>query len=132
LGHVNTLIDTSVLAGIGTDAFGGGLEIDGGWAVSAISVGELHAGVLLAGDDASQVSRLRRLSEVTEAPVLDVDRTVMTCYGELRAATGRLPTNDLWIAATALAHDLTLLTADERQAALPLVRTRLVGAAPRT
>jgi len=128
---VNTLIDTSVLAGSGTDAFGG-LEIDGGWAVSAISVGELHAGVLLAGDDASQVARLRRLSAVTEAPVLEVDRTVITCYGELRAATGRLPTNDLWIAATALAHDLTLVTADERQAALPLVRTRLVGAAPRT
>jgi predicted nucleic acid-binding protein len=127
---VNTLIDTSVLAGSGTAA-SGGLEIDGGWAVSAISMGELHAGVL-AGDDASRVARLRRLSAVTEAPVLEVDRTVIACYGELRAATGRLPTNDLWIAATALAHDLTLVTADERQAALPLVRTRLVGAAPRT
>jgi hypothetical protein len=43
----------------------------------------------------------------------------------LKAATGRHPANDLWIAATALAHDLTLVTADERQAALPLVRARL-------
>ncbi len=43
-------------------------------------------------------------------------------------ATGRLPSNDLWIAATALAHDLTLVTADERQAASPLVRTQLLGA----
>lgn len=39
-----------------------------------------------------------------------------------------MATNDLWIAATALAHELTLVTADERQAALPLVRTVLLGA----
>jgi len=44
-------------------------------------------------------------------------------------ATGRPPYNALWIAATAPAHDLTLVTDDERQAALPLVRTMLVGAA---
>ncbi len=35
--------------------------------------------------------------------------------------------NDIWIAATALAHGLTVLTADERQAALPLVRATLVA-----
>jgi predicted nucleic acid-binding protein len=33
---------------------------------------------------------------------------------------------DLWIAATALAHDFTLVTANERQAALPLIRSTLV------
>jgi predicted nucleic acid-binding protein len=122
---LSTLVDTSVLVGAGVLA---GLEVEGGWAVSAVSVGELHAGVLLAHDQLVQAARLRRLSAVlSEAPILEVDRAVTVCYGELRAATGRLPTNDLWIAATALAHDLTLLTADERQAALPLVRTTHVG-----
>jgi predicted nucleic acid-binding protein len=122
---LSTLVDTSVLVDAGVLA---GLEVEGGWAVSAVSVGELHAGVLLAHDQLVQAARLRRLSAVlSEAPVLEVDRAVTVCYGELRAATGRLPTNDLWIAATALAHDLTLLTADERQAALPLVRTTHVG-----
>ncbi|MEA2222949.1 MAG: hypothetical protein QOH83_1325 [Solirubrobacteraceae bacterium] len=122
---MSTLVDTSVLVDAGVLA---GLEVEGGWAVSAVSVGELHAGVLLAHDQLVQAARLRRLSAVlSEAPVLEVDRAVTVCYGELRAATGRLPTNDLWIAATALAHDLTLLTADERQAALPLVRTTHVG-----
>ena len=41
---------------------------------------------------------------------------------------GRAPSNDLWIAATALAHDLELVTRDERQASLPLVRTCLIAA----
>jgi tRNA(fMet)-specific endonuclease VapC len=43
-----------------------------------------------------------------------------------RATVGRGPSNDLWIAATAIAHDLELITADERQAALPYVRAQLV------
>lgn len=123
---MSLLVDTSLLADpVGVVELG----IEGGWALSTISVGELHAGVLLARDSAQRTARLRRLSAVlSEAPMLNTDRAVATCYGELRAATGRIATNDLWIAATALAHDLTLVTADERQAALPLVRTRLVGA----
>ena len=123
---MNALIDTSVLVGAMAP---GDLGHAVGWSVSVITVGELHAGVLVAREDAQQTTRLRRLAAVlAEAPVIDVDRSVAARYGELRMATGRLPSNDLWIAATALAHDLTLITADERQAALPLVRTRLVGA----
>ena len=122
---MSNLVDTSVLVDAGLLA---GLDVAGDWAVSAVTVGELHAGVLLANHEPQQAARLRRLSAVlSEAPILEVDRAVAVCYGELRAATGRMPTNDLWIAATALAHDLTLLTADERQAALPLVRTTYVG-----
>lgn len=121
---MSALIDTSVLVGGKSDL---AVEVADGWAVSAISVGELDAGVLLATDPAIRASRLRRLTAiVAEAPVLGVDRAVAARYGELRAATGRLPTNDLWIAATALAHDLLLVTADERQAGLPLVRATMV------
>ena len=84
--------------------------------------------MLLAPDDATRALRLRLLSAVlAEAPVVDVDRVVAARYGELRTASRRRPTNDLWIAATALAHDFTLITSDERQAALPLVRVTLVS-----
>jgi predicted nucleic acid-binding protein len=59
---------------------------------------------------------LRRLAAIlAEAPTLPVDRSVAARYGELREATRRLPANDLWMAATALANDLTLVTRDERQ-----------------
>jgi len=100
------------------------------WAVSIVSVGELEAGVLLAEDPPTRAARLRRLTAIlTAAPSLPVDRAVAARYGELRATTGRLPSNDLWIAATALAHGLTLITCDERQAALPLVMSTLIRAA---
>lgn len=119
---MTALIDTSILVG------GTAPEIDEPWVVSAISIGELEAGVLLAPDNATRALRLRLLSAVlAEAPVVDVDRTVSVRYGELRAVSGRRPTNDLWIAATALAHDFTLITGDQRQAALPLVRVTLVS-----
>lgn len=48
--------------------------------------------------------------------MLEVDRAVAARLDELRAATRRAATNELRIAATALAHDLTLMTGDERQA----------------
>ena len=96
-------------------------------AVSVVAVGELYAGVLLATHGATQSGRLRRLAAVlSDATVLDIDRAVTTAYGDIRSLAGRAPSNALWIAATALAHDLTLLTRDERQAALPLVRTELI------
>ena len=92
-----------------------------------ISVGELHAGVLLAADDTRRSGRLARLVSVLETvEVLPVDGAVAAAYGRIRASSRRLPANDLWIAATALAHDLVLLTADPRLAAVPEVRTRLV------
>jgi predicted nucleic acid-binding protein len=123
---LSALVDTSVL--IGAAALGD-LEMRESWSVSVVTVGELHAGVLIARNDAQQMARLRRLAAVlAEAPVIDVDRSVAARYGELRMAAGRLASNDLWIAATALAHDLTLVTADPQQAALPLVRSRLVDA----
>lgn len=116
------LIDTSVLLAGAPPA---GKER---WSLSVITVGELNAGVLMARTDADRISRLRRLTSlVRTAHVLAIDIATATRFGELRAATGRRATNDLWIAATALAHDLTLVTADRSLAALPAVRTRLVS-----
>jgi predicted nucleic acid-binding protein len=124
MGELTALFDTSALIG---PAQGSPPELPGDGAISVVAIGELYAGVLLATHDAERSGRLRLLAAVlSEATVLPVDRTVATAYGDLRAVAGRAPSNDLWIAATALAHDLTLLTRDERQAALPLVRTTLI------
>jgi predicted nucleic acid-binding protein len=97
--------------------------------ISVVSLGEMEAGVLLAASEAVRARRLRRLTAiVAEAPIIPIEPIVASRYGELRAGTGRRPANDLWIAATALAHDLTLVTADERVGSLPGVRSVLVQA----
>jgi tRNA(fMet)-specific endonuclease VapC len=64
---------------------------------------------------------------LAEAPTLPIDRHVAARYGELCACAGRRSGNDLWIAATALAHDFTLIAVDEQLASLPLVRSTLVN-----
>lgn len=124
MGELTSLADTSVLIG----AF----EVvdaakEGTWAVSVVTIGELYAGVLLAGHDAEQAARLKLLAAVLSlATVLDIGRAVASGYGDLRTLSKRSPSNDLWIAGTALAHDLELVTSDQAQAALPLVRTTLI------
>ena len=124
MGDLSAVVDTSVLIeslALVDD------EKRGSWAVSVVTVGELHAGVLLATHGPTQATRLQRLSDVLSlSSVLDVTRPVAVAYGELRRASGRGPSNDLWIAATAIANDLELITADKRQAALPYVRVQLV------
>jgi predicted nucleic acid-binding protein len=116
---VTLLADTSVLISPPPD------DDDDTVAMSAISLGELHAGVEMARDDATRSARLGRLTAlVATVPVLPIDASVAARYGELRRASGRVPSNDLWIAATALVHDLTLITRDDGLASLTLVRTR--------
>ena len=127
MGDLSAVFDTSVLT---APAEGPPPAIDGGVAVSVVTLGELYAGVLLTTDGPTQARRLRLLAAVlADVVVLDVNRAVATAYGELRmAAPGRSPSNDLWIAATALGHDLELVTRDEHQARLPLVRCTLIAA----
>jgi len=115
------LLDTSAVIGPPVE------HREGRWALSVVTLGELEAGVLLAADPSRGAERLRRLAALREeALVLDVDRRVAARYGELRAVTGRAPSNDLWIAATALAHERTLVTRDRAMAGLPLVASVLV------
>ena len=126
MGELTALLDTSALIGV-SDVVASARE--GTWGVSVITIGELYAGVLLAKRDAAQRRRLARLADVLAvAPVIAADRAVAVAFGDLRMTSGRGPSNDLWIAATALANDLELITLDERQAALSLVRTRRIEA----
>ena len=96
-------------------------------AVSVVTVGELHVGVLMARDPAVRARRLRTFHAVQELfEPIPVDVTVARVFGELVAEArrhGRRPkANDTWIAATAVAHDLTVYTQDDDFAAIPRVR----------
>lgn len=86
-------------------------------AISAVTVGELQAGVLAASDTDVRARRLATLETLSDIEVLAIDETVAASWALLRvhlAESGRrLNVNDLWIAATALAHRIPVVTQDD-------------------
>ncbi len=84
--------------------------------VSVITIGELRLGVLAAVDGPIRARRLDTLTLAEALEPLPVDRDVASVWAALRLAlrdTGRrMPLNDSWIAATALAHELPVVSQD--------------------
>jgi predicted nucleic acid-binding protein len=96
-------------------------------AVSVVTVAELHLGVLMAKGSAVRARRLRTLTAVLNAfEPIPIDSEVARTFAELVAEArrhGKRPKiMDTWIAATAIAHDLSIYTQDEDFAAIPKVR----------
>ena len=87
-----------------------------------VTYGELRAGVLAATDVSVRSRRLSTLQTVAELAPLTVDTAVADEWARLRlllAASGRrVNVNDTWIAATALAHDVPVVTQDADYGAL--------------
>ena len=112
---MKVLLDSSVLIG-------------GGWAsipgaeptISAVSISELHFGLLIAPDAATRAVRANRLGliEARFPKPLPLDDRVARVLGELQAAVAerggkpRRRVADLAIAATAKVHSALLLTAN--------------------
>ncbi|MGZ4618426.1 MAG: PIN domain-containing protein [Frankiaceae bacterium] len=98
-------------------------------AVSIITVGELLAGVLVAAD---VETRDRRLATLTEAVALDpvpVDDSVARAWARLRVDLRNnglsMRVNDSWIAATAMALGVPLVTQDVDHRGVPNLSTIL-------
>jgi predicted nucleic acid-binding protein len=85
-------------------------------AVSVISVAELRLGVLAAGETTTRAQRLRTLSRAEELEPLPIDASVANAWAELRIALRErgknMPLNDSWIAATAIAHRIPVVSQD--------------------
>lgn len=87
-----------------------------GLAVSIISFGELFEGAVGTADSAIELARIRRfLARLTMLPLDDaiMERFAWT-RADLRQRGQLIPDLDLLIAATALQHDLILLTRNRR------------------
>jgi predicted nucleic acid-binding protein len=109
---VRVVLDTSVL--IGGDAVAPGLESS----ISAVSIAELHFGLLVAADADTRALRAARMGlvEARFPEPLPVDDRVAREWGRLQAAVAnrggqpRRRSADLAIAATANVHDALLVT----------------------
>ena len=86
-------------------------------AISPITVAELHVGVLAAADVDTRARRLATLEAVADVETLPIDNSVAAAWALLRVhlaeSKRRLNVNDLWIAATAIAHHLPVVTQDD-------------------
>lgn len=89
---------------------------DGGIALSVISVGEIYQGIIYGKDpDWNELRFVELLAQVTViSPDIAAMRIYATIRGHLRAIGMRVADNDVLIAATALRHDLTLVTRNRR------------------
>lgn len=111
------LLDTSVL-----------IAIEGGrplrteaipetTAISVVTKAELRVGIFAAGDIETRDRRLMTFELANRIVALPVDEAVLRAWAQMRAylaASGRrIRVNDMWIAATAAAHKIPVLTQDE-------------------
>jgi predicted nucleic acid-binding protein len=97
---------------------------DQGIAISVIAYGEIYEGLLGTGATAQQGARLDELVRTVNllAPNLDIARRYAQIRLQLRSQGLLIPDNDMWIAATAQAYDLTLVSRDGHFQRIPQLR----------
>jgi predicted nucleic acid-binding protein len=92
-------------------------------AVSVVTIGELRAGVLAATNVADRDRRLATLTAALRLDPVPVDDAVAAEWARLRVllrdSARRMPVNDSWIAATALALGVPVVTQDDDFPDLP-------------
>lgn len=110
------LLDTSVL--IATES-GRPLRVEAmpdTTAISVVTKAELRVGIFAAEDVETRDRRLATLELANRIVALPVDETVSRAWAQMRAyirASGRkVQINDMWIAATAAAHEIPVLAQD--------------------
>ena len=85
--------------------------------VSVVTLGELRAGVLTAADTTIRQVRLTTMGWALRLDPLVIDDRVAEAWAALRVHLRergrRMPVNDSWIAATAIAFGLPVVTQDD-------------------
>ncbi len=110
------LLDTSIFIALET---GRPLDTDRSpsyASVSIITIGELRLGILTARNARTRSARLATFLDASELDPLPIDDTVAAAWAQLRInlreSMTTMSVNDSWIAATAMAHDIPVITQD--------------------
>jgi tRNA(fMet)-specific endonuclease VapC len=98
--------------------------------MSPIVLGELRSGFAGGSRSARNEDELREfLSRVRVEPIV-IDEATSVFYAKildgLKRAGTPIPSNDVWIAASAMQHGLIILTADAHFERIPQVITKLI------
>jgi predicted nucleic acid-binding protein len=120
---IEAIVDTSVLIARETGRSVDVRSLPDGLAVSVITIGELRSGVLAAADVEIRDRRLSTLLGALSLDPLPVDVLVAEAWARLRQELfvrgRRMPINDSWIAATAIAHGVPVVSQDDDYADIP-------------
>ena len=120
---IDAIVDTSVLIARESGRVVETTALPDLLAVSVITIGELRAGVLASDDVTVRDRRLSTLLGALELDPVPVDTAVADAWARLREAMRaqgrRMPINDSWIAATAIAHSVPVVTQDDDYADVP-------------
>ena len=85
-------------------------------AISPVVLGELYGGFALGSRNAANRQELAAFLALPQVTVLPIDADTAlqyaTVYADLRRAGRPIPTNDLWIAASAMQHGCDLFSFD--------------------
>jgi len=111
---IQGIVDTSVLIARDRQSFE---ERRGDYAISVMSVAELHKGAIRAQGPPERAARIARLAIVEQTyEVIPIDRRIAVKFGEIAATTTRLTNRphvvDGLIAATAIVLGVPVLTRD--------------------
>jgi predicted nucleic acid-binding protein len=108
--------DTSVFIGLEAHRFGASHVEGYEWGISAITLGELRLGILQAADPEAASRRLSTFQLAQRFEAIPINEAVSDAWAllvsKLRAAGRKAPINDSWIAATAIAHGIPVVTQD--------------------
>lgn len=111
---IQGIVDTSVLIATDRRDFE---ERQGDYAISVLSVAELHKGAIRSKSARERAARIARLAVVEQTfEVVPIDRRIAVKFGEIAATTQRLANRphviDGLIAATAIVLGVPVLTRD--------------------
>ncbi len=110
------LLDTSVLIAIESGRALRTEALSETFAISVVTRAELRVGILAAEDIETRDQRLMTWELANRIVALPVDEGVSRAWAQMRAyvqASGRkVGINDMWIAATAAAHEIPIHTQD--------------------
>ncbi len=117
------LADTSVFIGLEAERLKTGRFESFEWGISAITLGELRLGVLQAANPDAASRRLSTYQLAQRFEALPADEPVSDAWAllvsRLRAVGRKVPINDSWIAATAIAHGIPVVTQGTDYDAMP-------------